>query len=60
EVWGSQYLLGTAMAAVGLGTNFSVFKSVGLKPFAVGFVGALLVGVVGLGLALTLGPYVHL
>ncbi|MCS6806906.1 MAG: putative sulfate exporter family transporter [Acidobacteriota bacterium] len=60
DVWGSQYLLGTAMAAVGLGTSFSVFKGVGLKPFAVGLAGALFVGLVGLALALTLGQYVHL
>lgn len=60
EVWGSRYLLGTAMASVGLGTSFSVFRGVGLKPFAVGFVGAILVGVVGLSLALLLGPYIKL
>lgn len=60
EQWGSRYLLGTAMAAVGLGTSFSVFKGLGLKPFAVGFVGALLVGVVGLVLSLLLGQFVKL
>lgn len=60
EQWGSRYLLGTAMAAVGLGTSFSVFKGLGLKPFAVGFVGALLVGVVGLVLSLLLGQFVNL
>ncbi|MBI3961425.1 MAG: putative sulfate exporter family transporter [Deinococcus sp.] len=60
EVWGSRYLLGTAMAGVGLGTSFSVFKGVGLKPFAVGLVGALLVGAVGLVMALLLGQFVKL
>jgi len=60
EVWGSRYLLGTAMAAVGLGTHFSVFKNVGLKPFAVGLAGAVLVGVVGLVMSLLLGRFVHL
>ncbi len=60
EQWGSRYLLGTAMAAVGLGTSFSVFKGLGLKPFAVGFVGALLVGVIGLLLSLLVGQFVHL
>ena len=34
DFWASQVLLGTAMAAVGLNTNFAVFKGVGLKPFA--------------------------
>ncbi len=60
DVWGSKYLLGTAMAAVGLGTSFSVFKGVGFKPFLVGLAGALLVGLVGLAMALTLGTFVRL
>jgi uncharacterized integral membrane protein (TIGR00698 family) len=60
DVWGSHYLLGTAMAAVGLGTSFSVFKGVGLKPFIVGLAGAVLVGLVGFLMALLLGPFVHL
>ncbi|HWP37399.1 MAG TPA: putative sulfate exporter family transporter [Gemmatimonadales bacterium] len=60
ETWGSRYLLGTAMAAVGLGTSFSVFRGVGMKPFAVGLVGALLVGAVGLTMTLLLGQFVHL
>jgi uncharacterized integral membrane protein (TIGR00698 family) len=59
EVWGSR-ALGTAMAAVGLATSFSVFKGVGLKPFLVGLIGALLVGIVGWLMALTLGAYVKL
>jgi uncharacterized membrane protein YadS len=48
------------MAAVGLGTSFSVFKGLGMKPFAVGFVGALLVGAIGLVLSLLLGQLVKL
>jgi uncharacterized integral membrane protein (TIGR00698 family) len=60
EVWGSRYLLGTAMAAVGLGTRFSVFRGVGFKPFLVGLAGALFVGAVGMVMALLVGPYVHL
>ena len=60
EHWGSRYLLGTAMAAVGLGTSFSVFKGLGLKPFAVGLVGALLVSVIGLTLSLLVGQFVRL
>ncbi len=60
EVWGSKYLLGTALASVGLSTSFSVFKGVGFKPFAVGFAGALFVGLLGFLMALLLGPMMHL
>lgn len=60
DVWGSKYLLGTAMAAVGLGTSLSVFRGVGIKPFLVGLTGALLVGVVGFVMVLLLGPFVSL
>jgi uncharacterized integral membrane protein (TIGR00698 family) len=60
DFWASQILLGTAMAAVGLSTNFSVFKGVGLKPFAVGMAGALAVGGVGMILAVLLGRFVRL
>lgn len=60
DFWASQVLLGTAMAAVGLNTSFSVFKGVGLKPFAVGMAGALVVGAVGMTLAILLGRFVHL
>lgn len=55
---GAQWLLGTAMAAVGLNTNFAVFKGVGLKPFAVGMAGAIVVGVVGFAMAAMLGRFV--
>jgi uncharacterized integral membrane protein (TIGR00698 family) len=57
---GAKWLLGTAMAAVGLNTSFSVFKGVGLKPFAVGMAGALVVGSVGFGMAMLLGRFVTL
>jgi len=60
SVWGSRYLLGTAMAGVGLGTRFEVFKGVGMKPFAVGLVGALLVGVIGCTMSFLLGRFVVL
>jgi uncharacterized integral membrane protein (TIGR00698 family) len=56
----SQVLLGTAMAAVGLSTSFGVFKGVGLRPFAVGLVGALVVGGVGLLMAVLFGRFVTL
>ena len=60
DYWASRILLGTAMAAVGLNTSFKVFKGVGLKPFAVGFAGAVVVGAVGLTMAIIFGRFVHL
>lgn len=60
DYWASQILLGTAMAAVGLNTNFAVFKGVGLKPFAVGMAGALVVGAVGMTMAIIFGRFVDL
>jgi uncharacterized integral membrane protein (TIGR00698 family) len=60
DFWASRILLGTAMAAVGLSTSFAVFKGVGLKPFAVGFMGAVAVGSVGMGMAVLLGRFVSL
>jgi uncharacterized integral membrane protein (TIGR00698 family) len=57
---GARWLLGTAMAAVGLNTSFAVFKGVGLKPFAVGMAGALVVGGVGFAMAMLLGRFVAL
>lgn len=60
DYWASQILLGTAMAAVGLNTNFAVFKGVGLKPFAVGMAGAFVVGAVGMAMAVIFGRFVHL
>jgi uncharacterized integral membrane protein (TIGR00698 family) len=60
DYWASQILLGTAMAAVGLNTNFAVFKGVGLKPFVVGMAGALVVGAVGMMMAVIFGRFVHL
>ena len=59
DVVASRYLLGTAMAGVGLGTTFSVFRNVGMRPFAVGLVGAFLVGIIGLALAMSLGQFVR-
>jgi uncharacterized membrane protein YadS len=60
DFWASRVFLGTAMAAVGLNTSVAVFKGVGLKPFAVGFAGALVVGTVGLTMALVFGRFVTL
>ena len=58
DFWASRLLLGTAMAAVGLNTSFSVFKGVGMKPFVVGLTGALVVGAVGMTMAIVLGRFV--
>lgn len=60
DFWASQVFLGTAMAAVGLNTTFAVFKGVGVKPFAVGMAGAIVVGTVGMTMAILLGRFVHL
>jgi uncharacterized integral membrane protein (TIGR00698 family) len=60
DVWASRWLLGTAMAAVGLNTSLAVFRGVGLRPFVVGLVGALVVGLVGLVSAVVFGQFVHL
>lgn len=60
DYWASRMLLGTAMAAVGLNTSFKVFKGVGLKPFAVGLAGAVVVGAVGMTMAIIFGRFVSL
>lgn len=60
DFWASRVLLGTAMAAVGLNTSFAVFTGVGARPFAVGLAGALVVGGVGMTMALLFGQYVSL
>ncbi|MEZ5420948.1 MAG: putative sulfate exporter family transporter [Vicinamibacterales bacterium] len=57
---GARWLLGTAMAAVGLNTNFAAFKGVGLRPFVVGMAGALVVGGAGFVMALLFGRFVTL
>lgn len=57
DVWGAQYLLGAAMAGVGLNTSFAGFRDVGIKPFLVGLAGAIAVGAVGFVAALLLGTY---
>lgn len=60
DVWASRWLLGTAMAAVGLNTSLAVFRGVGLRPFVVGLAGAFVVGLVGLLSAVVFGQFVHL
>lgn len=46
--FGSTYMLGLAMAGVGLSTNLKIFKGLGIKPFYIGLVAALSVGAVSL------------
>jgi uncharacterized integral membrane protein (TIGR00698 family) len=60
DFWASRMFLGTAMAAVGLNTSVAVFRGVGAKPFLVGLAGALVVGAVGMLMAMLLGGYVTL
>lgn len=60
DFWAGRVFLGTAMAAVGLSTSFAVFKGVGGRPFVVGFVGALVVGAVGMVMAVVFGRFVSL
>jgi uncharacterized integral membrane protein (TIGR00698 family) len=42
-IWLGRFLIVVSMAGIGLNTAFSAFKKVGLKPLAVGFLGALVV-----------------
>lgn len=58
--FGSNYMLGAAMAAVGLSTSFGVFKGVGMKPLYVGVVAAVVVGIVSIGAAFVFGPLMHM
>jgi uncharacterized integral membrane protein (TIGR00698 family) len=48
--------LAVAMAAVGLGTSFSRLRGLGLRPLAVGFAAAALVGIVSYAMVRTIGP----
>ena len=50
----SKVFLTMAMAAIGLSTNLKDIKSMGYKPFIVGFIGMLTVGVISI---LTIGSY---
>ena len=44
----SKVFLTMAMAAIGLSTNLKDIKSMGYKPFIVGFIGMLTVGVISI------------
>src|SRR5690625_1406734 len=56
--FGTTYLLGTAMAGVGLSTDFKMFKGLGLKPFYIGLIAAISVGFVSLVLISLFGQWV--
>src|SRR5690625_4193855 len=56
--FGTTYLLGTAMAGVGLSTDFKMFKGLGLKPFYIGLIAAISVGFVSLLLISLFGQWV--
>jgi uncharacterized integral membrane protein (TIGR00698 family) len=53
------HFLALAMAGVGLGTEFKKLKELGIRPFLVGLVAALTVGVVSLTLVKVLAPFLH-
>ncbi len=48
--FGTTYLLGMAMAGVGLSTNFNKFRGIGVKPFYIGFIAAVSVGIISITL----------
>lgn len=56
--FGSTYLLGIAMAGVGLSTDFRMFKGLGLTPFYIGLIAAVSVGIVSLALVFLFGHLV--
>lgn len=55
---GSTYLLGFAMAGVGLSTNFKMFKGLGFKPFYIGLIAAVTVGIVSVTLISLFGDLI--
>ncbi len=56
--FGSTYLLGLAMAGVGLSTDFKMFKGLGIKPFYIGLIAAISVGLVSVTLISLFGHLV--
>lgn len=58
NTFGSKYLLGIAMAGVGLSTSFGVFKGIGFKPFLIGMVAALSVGIVSIVMVILIGGFI--
>lgn len=60
SAFGSKYFLGMAMAGVGLSTSFKMFKGLGMKPFYIGLIAALSVGLVSLILVSLLGGLIQI
>ncbi len=58
--FGSTYLLGMAMAGVGLSTDFKMFKGLGIKPFYIGLIAALSVGIVSFTLVSIFGDLIKI
>ncbi|MBT2581591.1 putative sulfate exporter family transporter [Planococcus sp. ISL-109] len=58
--FGSTYMLGLAMAGVGLSTNLKIFRGMGLRPFYIGLIAAISVGAVSLLLISLFGDLVQL
>lgn len=56
---GAEYLLGIAMAAVGLSTNLKIYKSIGFKPFYIGLFAAFSVTIVSLLMVTLLGGFIN-
>lgn len=56
--FGSTYMLGLAMAGVGLSTNLKAFKGMGITPFYIGLIAAAAVGSVSLLLISLFGDFV--
>lgn len=58
NTFGTSYLLGIAMAAVGLQTNLKLFKGFGFKPFIVGLTAAVTVSIVSIVMIFLLGGFI--
>ncbi len=56
----AEYLLLVALAAVGLSTNFSFLRRLGIRPFLGGLAAAIMVGVVSVACAYAFGPLISL
>lgn len=52
---GSKYMLGIAMAGIGLSTNIKIFKDIGAKPFYIGMAAAISVSIISLIMVFLLG-----
>lgn len=58
--FGTTYLLGMAMAGVGLSTDFNMLRDIGLKPFYIGFIAAVTVGLVSALLVSLFGGWISI